>query len=338
MRLSTVLSAVTSTSESCEEVGPSYRRARRSIRAGAAAIALVACGALTWYTVDSHGASKSPPARTHPSGQTTTSDPRRPKPAQEQPGWTVVTENRGAIVADRRTSAQRDGNVITVYRFRASQVRFALHVGSEDPPGLASAVGPGAGPQISPAEARVIVAAFNGGFKVASGSGGFELGTRALVPLQVGAASLVIDSSGGAHVGVWGKDVPYRGEQVVSVRQNLQPLVMAGKLSPLINDVSAWGSPLGGAAVVARSALGEDAHGNILYAAGMSALPLDLGVALIDAGAVRAMELDINPEWVQLESTPHPGGVLVAGIPNQNRPGDQYSIGWTRDFVTVTER
>jgi len=47
------------------------------------------------------------------------------------------------------------------------------------------------------------------------------------------------------------------------------------------------------------------------------------------------MQLDINPEWVQLDSTPHPGGVLVAGIPNQNRPGNQYLVGWTRDFVTV---
>jgi hypothetical protein len=250
----------------------------------------------------------------------------------------AVTRNHGAIVADRRTFVQRDGNVITVFRFRAGQVRFALHAGSEDPPGLATAVGPGGGPQISPTESKVIVAAFNGGFKVASGSGGFELGVRVFVPLQVGRASFVIDSSGAAQVGVWGKDVPYRGEHVVSVRQNLQPLVMDGKLSPLIDDIGAWGSPLGGAAVVARSAVGQDARGNILYAAGMSALPLDLGAALIDAGAVRAMELDINPEWVQLASTPHPGGNLVAGIPNQNRPGDQYSIGWTRDFVTVTER
>jgi hypothetical protein len=26
---------------------------------------------------------------------------------------------------------------------------------------------------------------------------------------------------------------------------------------------------------------------------------------------------------------------LVAGIPGQNRPGNQYQVGWTRDFVTV---
>jgi hypothetical protein len=249
-----------------------------------------------------------------------------------------VTRNHGAIVADRRTFVRPDGNVVTVYRFRVGEVRFALHTGSEDPPGVASAVGPAGGPEISASEAKVIVAAFNGGFKVASGSGGFELRGRVFVPLQAGVASLVIDSSGVAHVGVWGADLPFRGEHVASVRQNLQPLVLGGKLSPAISVIEAWGSPFHGFSAVARSALGEDRQGDILYAASMMALPLDLGAALIDAGAVRAMELDINPEWVQLESSPHPGGVLVAGIPDQNRPGDQYSLGWTRDFVTVMER
>ena len=56
---------------------------------------------------------------------------------------------------------------------------------------------------------------------------------------------------------------------------------------------------------------------------------------LISAGAVTGMELDINPEWVQLASATTPGGTLSPGIPGQNRPGDQYQVGWSRDFVTV---
>jgi len=47
------------------------------------------------------------------------------------------------------------------------------------------------------------------------------------------------------------------------------------------------------------------------------------------------MELDINPEWVQMDAAPAPGGALAAGIPGQNRPSDQYLAGWTRDFITV---
>jgi len=72
-----------------------------------------------------------------------------------------------------------------------------------------------------------------------------------------------------------------------------------------------------------------------LYAASMAALPSDLADALVSAGTSTAMELDINPEWVQLAVAPVPGGTLATGVPGQNRPADQYVVGWTRDFVTV---
>jgi hypothetical protein len=103
-----------------------------------------------------------------------------------------------------------------------------------------------------------------------------------------------------------------------------------------VADTAAWGATLGGGVVVARSALGADRAGNLLYAAGMHVLPVDLADALIGAGAVTGMELDINPEWVQLAWAPTAGGALSPAIPGQNRPGDQYQVGWTRDFITVT--
>jgi hypothetical protein len=67
----------------------------------------------------------------------------------------------------------------------------------------------------------------------------------------------------------------------------------------------------------------------------MSALPIDLASALSDDGATVAMELDINPEWIQLDLASMAGGPLVATVPGQTRPANQYLIGWTRDFVTV---
>ena len=102
--------------------------------------------------------------------------------------------------------------------------------------------------------------------------------------------------------------MPVAGEQVVSVRQNLPPLVSGGQPSPNVGDVSAWGATLGGGTTVARSALGEDAQGNLLFAGGMSLQPTDLAAALVSSGAVTAMELDINPEWVQLAYAATPGG------------------------------
>jgi hypothetical protein len=47
------------------------------------------------------------------------------------------------------------------------------------------------------------------------------------------------------------------------------------------------------------------------------------------------MELDINPEWVQMDTASTPGAPLAAQIPGQNRPADQCEAGWTRDFVAV---
>jgi hypothetical protein len=67
----------------------------------------------------------------------------------------------------------------------------------------------------------------------------------------------------------------------------------------------------------------------------MSTTPADLADALARSGARTAMELDINPEWVQLDTARRPGGPLAAAVPGQNRPADQYLVGWTRDFITV---
>jgi hypothetical protein len=162
-----------------------------------------------------------------------------------------------------------------------------------------------------------------------------EVAGRVLFPLVRGMTSLVLNQSGGASMGVWGQGFPPAGAAVYSVRQTLPPLVSGGRVSPNVGDVSAWGATLGGGLLTARSSVGIDARGNVLYAASMSALPSDLADALVSAGAVTAMELDINPEWVQADTAQSPGGPLRAAVPDQYRPADQYLSGWIRDFVTV---
>ncbi len=154
-------------------------------------------------------------------------------------------------------------------------------------------------------------------------------------PLRPGFASLVIDRSGPARIGVWGRGLPGPGEAVFSVRQNLQPLVLNGRPTAASAGWTVWGATLGGGAYVARSAVGQDAAGDLMYAASMSAVPADLAAALAGHGARTAMELDTNPEWVQLDAAGMPGGALTAEVPGQYRPAGQYLAGWTRDFFAV---
>ncbi len=156
-----------------------------------------------------------------------------------------------------------------------------------------------------------------------------------ITPLRSGLASLVIDRSGQARIGIWGSGVPAPGEAVYSVRQNLPPLVQNGQPVPATVDWAQWGATLGGGEYVARSALAQDASGDLSYAGSMSATPADLAAALARTGARIAMELDINPEWVQLDIASRPGAPLTAAVPGQVRPASQYLTGWTRDFIAV---
>jgi hypothetical protein len=265
------------------------------------------------------------------STSTSTSVPRRIAPVRSttttgpvaQPGWLAVSSGRTGVAIDERAFAFADGTRVTVARFRVGRTRFALHVGSQDPPTRGVTIPANAGPAVGRAELSSLLAAFNGGFKLSSGSGGFDLDGQMLRTLTLGTASFVIDADGSGHVGVWGQDLPRPGEQIASVRQNLQPLVHDSQLSQLISQIKAWGSTFKGESMAARSAVGEDSRGDILYAASMS------------AGATAAMELDINPEWVQLAVSTRAGGPLFPGVPGQHRPSNQYIMGWTRDFVTV---
>jgi hypothetical protein len=229
-----------------------------------------------------------------------------------------------------------DGHQMTVARFTGA-VKFVLHCGSSDPGSSCRGL-PGP-PRIPSASRPRLLGAFNGGFLLATGAGGYEQARRVISPLQRGLASLVIYRSGAASIGAWGHGVPKPGLRIYSVRQNLSLLVRNGHPTAAAHGAwTYWGATLGGGELVARSALGENAKGQLIYVASMSASPLDLASALVRFGARSAMELDINPEWVQLAYANKPGRRLRAGVTGQARPADQYLIGWTRDFIAVMAR
>lgn len=275
---------------------------------------------------------------TGPAGSTaaTSSPPgRSARPASSAPRVSATSSAPAPIPTTVTISRfhAADGAVITLAVF-GGPVSYRLHGGSQDP-GYPAISGLRGGPRVKGAERRRLLAAFDGGFQLSTGAGGYEQEGRVVRPLLRGMASLVIDQSGAAAIGSWGEQLPRPGELVYSVRQNLTLLVSDGRVAAAAADWAQWGATLGGGEYVARSALGQDAAGRLIYAGSMYASPADLAEALVSAGARTAMELDINPEWVQLDVAVKPGKRLAAAIPGQARPADQYLVGWTRDFITV---
>ncbi len=95
-------------------------------------------------------------------------------------------------------------------------------------------------------------AAFNGAFKLSTGSGGFESYGRAGASLRAG---LGLDRhlfrDGTTDIGAWEQGVPAASKKVIAVRQNLESLISHGN-SPLdLGCLTCWGATLDG--VVALS-------------------------------------------------------------------------------------
>ena len=219
---------------------------------------------------------------------------------------------------------------------------------------------PGGGPYrysapIQPAQAASLVAAFNGGFMMNVAGGGYYTDGRTVVPLQQGAASLVITTGGNVNVGAWGTDVTMAPD-VVSVRQNLVPLVASGQPTAQAAgpDWLSWGATCGATSCASsvpgienqwRSGVGVTADGALVYAAGPALSPLQLAQLLARAGVVRGMQLDINPDWPDFATyDPPPGG--LASPSNGTKllattvqgPWTFFESWWARDFVTMSAR
>ena len=88
-----------------------------------------------------------------------------------------------------------------------------------------------------------------------------------------------------------------------------------------------------------RSAVGVDAHGNLLYAAADLQTASSIAEILQRAGAVRAMELDINSEWVTFNFYGGWGASAAQKLlPDMTRDATRYLTPDDRDFFAVYAR
>ena len=125
---------------------------------------------------------------------------------------------------------------------------------------------------------------------------------------------------GQTDIGAWHAGMPAPGTPVASVRQSLTLLINRGTVAPNVDCVSCWGATLGGVSDPARSAAD----------------------ALLGARVVRAVELDINPEWVAGYLYAHRRGVgplpPVPLVPGQPGVPGFFLSAYSRDFFTIEAR
>lgn len=251
-------------------------------------------------------------------------------PSQPRTAWKPVASLGGQPAA---WIALRAG--VTLLRFDQQLAHLALHAGSDEPGGKGWTYRD----RIGASESHRVLAAFNGGFKLSYGSVGFMTNGRVGVPLKAGLGSIVSYRNGMTDIGAWQQGVPARGMEVASVLQNLHLLVDRGVAAPTVRScvLECWGATLGGGSEVARSALGITGEGQLVWAAGEHLSPARIARALVGAGVVRAVELDINPEWVAgYLYIHHAGGPTITPVvPGQLGIPGRFLTPYSRDFFTV---
>jgi hypothetical protein len=218
--------------------------------------------------------------------------------------------------------------------FDHTRTELAYYPGRYEPPHAAVR-----GPMMVPDSQRSrLLATFNGGFTYVDGDNGSADNGLMNEPLKDGNATLVGYSDGRVDIVNWSGG-PNAGPGVAWARQSLAPIIWNRQLNPALDDnpnSPQWGYTLGGRTRVWRTGVGIDARGNLIYAAADGQTVITLAEILRHAGAVRAMEFDINPYWHTLITYTHGSGLVPTVVgPNPNQSANRYLLPDDRDFFAV---
>lgn len=227
----------------------------------------------------------------------------------------------------------------TVVQMDMSKLRLWSVAGTVEPGGAVGKPGPGVIPN-DPRIREALVAAFDGGFQYRDGQYGMIVGKTTYVPLKTDLATIVGHADGRIEI------IKYEGQtfggDVVFVRQNAPMLIENGvKETEDDSNRKLWGRTLTSDIYTWRSGIGMTRNGNLIFAVGNSLVPSTLANALYAAGAVNAMQLDINPNWVRFNifnnffNGKYSSVPIMSGIANGSV---SYLNGYKKDFFYVTKK
>jgi len=237
-----------------------------------------------------------------------------------------------------RTDPARSYSITTIVQMDTNALRLASVAGTKQPGGPVGKPGPGVVPKDIIGSGK-LVAAFDGGFQYKDGAFGMIVGDKTYLPLKNDLGTLVGYNDGSLKIFDYtGQSL---GDNVAFVRQNCPMLVTNGQISVTDPRSKAlWGRLAAGTVDIYtwRSGIGLTKEGNLLFAVGNNLTPDTLASALKSAGAVNAIQLDINPIWVRFNifdptgSGKYTSTTLVKDLQDGSK---QYLGGYEKDFFYV---
>lgn len=245
------------------------------------------------------------------------------------------------VLADSfiRPDPSRSYAFATLVQMDMSKLRLWSVAGTKEPGGKVGMPGPGVIPK-EIQDKGILVAAFDGGFQYRDGQYGMIVGNITYLPLKNDLATLVGHKDGRLEI------LKYEGQNlgndVVFVRQNCPMLIENGVIGTQDDaNKKLWGRTITTDIYTWRSGIGITINGNLIFAAGNALVPSTLAAVLKAAGAVNAMQLDINPNWVRFNIfndfyDNHYTPVLVM----QGLLDGSYSYlhGYKKDFFYITKK
>ena len=237
------------------------------------------------------------------------------------------------LVATFRPETDYPRNVAYLAWFDHTRTALAFYPGRYEPPS-AAVRGPAMVPE---SQRRRLLATFNAGFIYRDVNNGSTDNGRINEPLAKGNATLLGYRDGRVAIERWNGG-PNAGPNVAWSRQSLPPIIWHGHLNPNLNDSTQWGFTVGNAVRVWRTGVGIDRRGNLIFAAANDMTVTTLARILQRAGAVRAMQFDINADWHTLITYTHHHGLRPTQVGPSNQPDGRYLSPDDRDFFAVYRR
>ena len=241
-------------------------------------------GLMTPDAIATSETSRPPTASPQPSLSPTMAPTAAPTPAGVQLAHGV---RRLAAV---RPDPQRPYAEAEVIALDPGLLQIKMVPGTIEPQPTTGLIGTGVIPQ---EEWGSLVAGFNGGFAAMHGKFGMMVDRKVYLPARDGIATLAVYEDGSLRMGTWGADLKQTPD-MVSYRQNCPPLVENGTITAEAGKLTLWGLSVSNEVYLYRSGLGVTADGRLLYVAGKPLSAYTLARALKDAGAVYAMQLDVD--------------------------------------------